>query len=127
MPFSQNRALAFAQYTLTALRRESPGRILAVSRQDLARVLGVEKLWDKHIDLIRAEAAKYDIGTANLQSRVVFVDLENAANLHDMDVGDATGITNQFERIYGSRAADDMWENGDYRPAATVKKRSKRA
>jgi len=76
MPFSQTRALAFAQYTLTALVDENNGKVLTISRQDLAHVLDVEKIWDKHIDVISAEAAKFDVGTANLGSRIAFVGLQ---------------------------------------------------
>jgi hypothetical protein len=125
MPFSQSRALAFAQYTLTALVRENNGKILTISRHELARVLDVEKLWDKHIDVISAEATKYDVGTANLGSRIAFVGLEQNSNVQAIDVKDAKEITDKFEHIYGSKAADDMWENGEYRLKPKMKKASK--
>jgi hypothetical protein len=125
MPFSQSRALAFAQYTLTALVRENIGKTLTISRQDLARVLDVEKLWDKHIEVIGAEATKYDIGTANLGSRIAFVGLERNLNVRPIEVTDAKEITDKFEQIYGSKAADDMWENEKYR-SGPKKKRATR-
>jgi hypothetical protein len=126
MPFSQTRALAFAQYTLTALVQENNGKVLTISRQDLARVLDVEKLWDKHVDVISAEAAKYDVGTANLGSRIAFVGLESNSNVRPIDVGDAKEITDKFDHIYGSKAADDMWENDEYRSGGKKRKASKR-
>lgn len=127
MPFSQNRALAFAQYTLTALVNENNGKTLTISRQDLARVLDVEKLWDKHIEVISAEATKYDVGTANLGSRIAFVGLEDNSNVRPIDVTDAKEITDKFEQIYGSKAADDMWENEKYRSGPKKKKVPKNA
>ena len=115
MPFSEDRALAFAEYTLTALVNEQDGKILTISRPDLANVLGVEKLWDKHIDFIRKQAEKFDVGVANLGNRIAFVNLEKGSNLKAIDPKDARKITDRFESVYGSRAADEMWEKGKYR------------
>jgi hypothetical protein len=127
MPFNESRALAFAQYTLTALVEENKGKVLTITRQELARVLDVEKLWDKHIAAISAEAAKYDVGTANLGSRIAFVGLESKTNLLPMDATEVKAITDRFEPLYGSKAADDMWDNGEYRSGPKKKKASKTA
>ena len=115
MPFKEDRAFAFAEYTLPALMEEQKGKILTVARQDLADVLCVEKLWDKHIDLIRKAAEKFDVGTANLGSRIAFVSLARNPNVRPMKPKDAKKITDRFEAIYGSRAADELWESKRYR------------
>lgn len=117
MPFSETRAYAFADYTLTALLDEKKGKtkILTVSRQDLAKILDVSKLWDKHIEMIGTAAAKWEIGVANLGTKIAFVQLSAGQEDMSMDVADARKITDNFEKVHGSKAADAMWEQGTYR------------
>jgi hypothetical protein len=113
VPFNENRAKAFAEYTVTALLDDKSGKILTISRYGLAEVLAVEKLWDKHIDVVREYAAKWNVGTANLGNTIAFVSLEK--NVEPMKVDYATHVTNKFAEVYGSEAADTMWETGEYR------------
>lgn len=117
MPFSETRALAFAHYTLTALINEKKGKakILTISRPDLAKVLDVTKLWDKHIEMIAVAAAKWEIGVANLGNRIAFVQLPEDHKEGAIEVHEARKITDKFEGVYGSKAADEMWDSGNYR------------
>ena len=116
MPFKEERANAFATYTLSALmEKHKSKKVLTIARPDLAKVLGVEKLWDKHIALISKEAEKHDIGTANLGSRIAFVNLYKNKDVRAIDVEKATEITDQFEKLMGSKAADELWESGKWK------------
>ncbi len=114
MAFNELRAQAFAEYTLTAILSEAKGAILTISRSDLAKILSVQKLWPNHVETIRGAAAQYGIGTANLGGTFVFFDLERVKG-KPLKVGDAVSITDRFEKVYGSKAADEMWESGEYR------------
>jgi hypothetical protein len=114
MPFSEQRALAFAEYTLTALLRDAKGSILTVSRSDLAKILQVQKLWPNHIEVVRAASAEQGVGTANLGSTIAFFDVHETKT-KPLKVNDGISITDRFEKVYGSRAADEMWESGEYR------------
>ena len=114
MPYSEQRAEAFAEYTLTALLRDAKGSILTVSRSDFAKILKVKRLWAEHIEAARAACAEEGIGVANLGSTFAFFEL-NEVKTKQLKVADAISITDKFEKVYGSKAADEMWESGTYR------------
>src|SRR5580698_929200 len=114
MAFNEQRARAFAEYTLTALLKEAKGTVLTAGRADLAKVLDVQKLWDSHIELVQTVAAKYDVGTANLGNIIAFFEL-NDVKKKAIDVNDAKAVTDRFEHVFGSQAADEIWENSTYR------------
>lgn len=122
--FSETRALAFSEYTLTALIEELAGRrkrnagayILRVPKAGLAQVLGLTNSRRRHLDFVADVAARESVGMFLIGKWVYFV-REGDADEHaeDLDVKDATAVTDEFERVYGSKAADAMWENETYR------------
>ena len=115
MPFREERALAFSRYTLPAIMDEQKGKTLVLTRAELAKILDVKNVWDQHIELISREAEKHEIATANLSSRIIFLDLQKKSSLKTMNAKDAKAITDRFEKLFGSKAADGLWESRKYR------------
>jgi len=116
MRFSEVRAEAFARYTLPGLLKKSRSSrggkfILWMKRSELASVLGMTNARQEHALYVADHAAKENIVTAILPGWVYFFyDDESSSYGDQIDVSDATPITDAFAKVYGSEACDDMWE-----------------
>lgn len=117
MRFNQKRAMAFAEYTLPALvKKEAPKKnkhFIKLTRANFSEILQTQRLRSEHIELVRRSAAEYGIAMANMGSYLVFFDIDDIDPLTP-SAEDGHDITDRFEALYGSQAADDVWSSGDY-------------
>jgi hypothetical protein len=115
MRFNEKRALAFAEYTITAILKEAAREkksFIKITRSDFSNILDTQKLRSEHVDLVRKAAAEQGVGMANMGHCLIFFSseqIENEAKLLSAKEGRA--ITDRFEKLYGSAAADEMWED----------------
>ncbi len=123
MRFNEKRAKAFAEYTVTALLEELADKkngekktFLSFSKPDFSKILGTQKLRPEHIDTVRAKALEQGVCMANMGHTLIFFyyeKIEKACGA--VTLKEAKEITDAFEKVYGSDAADEMWEEGTYR------------
>lgn len=121
--FDYDRAEAFGHYVVPALLEEANERskeYLVIARDHLRQALNTAKLHDDHIDCVRRATASEGIGTAAFDRDVVFFWVEEKESERP-DPADMVAITDAFARVYGSDAADEMYQNGTYRAAPTAK------
>ena len=118
MRFNKKRAMAFGEYTITAMLWEAAKRkkrFVTISKLDFAKILGTQKLWPEHIDLVRRTALEKGVGMANMGHTMLFFFFEDIENTCEaLRAGRGRAVTDAFERVYGSNAADEMWESGAY-------------
>jgi hypothetical protein len=63
---------------------------------------------------VRTAAAEQGVGAANLGTTFAFFDLDEAET-RPVNVSDAKSVTDRFEKLYGSKAADEMLASRQYR------------
>ena len=119
MRFSQARADAFARYTLTGLlnheiKKEGPEYILWMRRSELASVLGMMNSRHEHAQYVAERAATEGIVTGFLNDWIYFFYDASVSDFGvEVDISRATSITDAFENVHGSAAAEEMWERWD--------------
>lgn len=123
--FDYDRAEAFGHYVVPALLEEANDRdktYLVIARDHLRQALNTAKLHDEHIECVRKAAASEAIGTAVFDRDVVFFWVEEKDSERP-EPTDMVAVTDAFARVYGSSAADEMYENDTYRapPAPRAK------
>jgi hypothetical protein len=118
MRFNKRRATVFGEYTITAMLNEAAKRkktFVAISKPDFSKILGTQKLRPEHIDLVRATALEEGVGMANMGHTLVFFYFEGIERACEpLSARRGRDVTDAFERVYGSDAADEMWENRTY-------------
>lgn len=110
MAFEPNRAKAFGHYVLSILlEKQGRKRMLRINRSDLATILGVQKLWENHVEEVRSAASEEGLGIADFGPFFLFFD-SKSFQAHDQKVSEATQLTNKYADLYGSKAADEQLE-----------------
>src|SRR5262249_19236369 len=108
--FEPERAKAFGYYVLSILlEKHGSKRMLRINRPDLAAVLGVQKLWENHVEEVRSAASEEGIGVADFGPFFLFFD-SNPFQVHDLKVSEALPVTNKYADLYGSKAADEHFD-----------------
>lgn len=125
--FNQTRAEVFAAYTVTALVRDAKARgrfFVRMSRTDMAAAMGGERLRDSHIEVVRANTARYGYGMANFGAEFIFFDSNDTDEISEKpDVDVMIAVTDRFTNLYGSEAADELWDAGGYMPEETSERK----
>lgn len=118
MRFNRKRAMAFGKYTITAMLFEAAERknnFVTINKREFAEMLDTQRLRPEHVDLVRSTAMDEGVVMADMGHAVVFFyfsDIEKTSESLSAERGRA--VTDAFEKVYGSDAADEMWETNSY-------------
>ena len=120
MRFKEDRASAFAEYTLPALfKQHGKGESVFIQfkRSELAAILDTQKLHEHHIEIVRDGAATEGIAMAAINGQFVFFNMDDIeeSSLTSL-ASEAIAITVKFEEVYGSKKAEVMYEDETYMP-----------
>ncbi len=119
--FDAKRAEAFATYALTALVRDAgeSGKVFVrLSRSTLADALKTKKLYEEHIERVRSKAGSEGIGMANLGHEFLFFNASDKISADAPSADYVVKVTDKFSDVFGSVAADKLWDDQSYRPKA---------
>lgn len=122
--FDQKRAQAFGEYSITAMLRdaEEAGNIFVrISRSDFANALDTKRLYDYHIEAVRGYAASSGVGMANLGHEFVFFTAGGNESTLTLNAKTVKDVTDFFNKLLGSEAADDAWADRSYQAKAEAK------
>jgi hypothetical protein len=89
--------------------------IIAVTRRDLGQILGMERITERVVTDIQHHLSVNGVAMSILDTGFAFFDMRLIGRKAYIDPDDAELITNNFVRVLGSDAAEDMLEGKQYR------------
>src|SRR4051794_18956305 len=104
MPTDRKRVEAFASLTVRALLREAEhddSPIIAVTRKDLAQILGMERITERVVTELQHHLSANSVAISVLDSGFAFFDMSWIGREAYIDPDDAEHITSNFARVLG--------------------------